>query len=48
MFDPDERVVAMSGHVVVPDLASHPRVLAAVSREVRDIGIGTSPSRSSA
>ena len=33
-------VVAMSGHVVVPDLASHPRVLAAVSREVRDIGIG--------
>ena len=33
-------VVAMSGHVVVPDLASHPRVLAAVQREVRDIGIG--------
>lgn len=33
-------VVAMSGHVVVPDLASHPRVLTAVQREVRDIGIG--------
>ncbi len=33
-------VLAMSGHVVVPDLASHPRVLAAVQREVRDIGIG--------
>jgi cobalt-zinc-cadmium efflux system protein len=33
-------VVAMSGHVVVPDLVSHPRVLKAVQREVRDIGIG--------
>jgi len=33
-------VVAMSGHVVVPDLVSHPRVLAAVQQEVRDIGIG--------
>lgn len=33
-------VVAMSGHVVVPDLASHPRVLAAVQRQVREIGIG--------
>ncbi len=33
-------VVAMSGHVVVPDLGSHPRVLTAVQREVREIGIG--------
>ena len=33
-------VISMSGHVVVPDLASHPRVLTDVQRVVRELGIG--------
>jgi cobalt-zinc-cadmium efflux system protein len=33
-------VVAMSGHVVVPELADHPRVLDAVRREMAGLGIG--------
>ncbi len=33
-------VVAMSGHVVVPDLGAHPRVLAAAQHAMGELGIG--------
>jgi cobalt-zinc-cadmium efflux system protein len=33
-------MVAMSGHAVVPDLSSHPAVLAAIQAALRGLGIG--------
>jgi cobalt-zinc-cadmium efflux system protein len=33
-------MVAMSGHAVVPDLAAHPTVLAAIQASLRGLGIG--------